>query len=117
MNNKIIQKPWGSEELIEINDDYVVKKLFMKKGHQCSLQYHEKKHETVYVLDGELKLTLGDNVDSLEFQVLEKGDFVVLPPNKIHRMYGIKDSHYLEASTTQLEDVVRIEDDYNRTKE
>ena len=54
----------------------------MKKGHQCSLQYHENKHETVYVLDGEIKLTVGDSIDDLDFKVLQKGDFVVLPPKK-----------------------------------
>ncbi len=116
MSKNFISKPWGSEELIEVNENYVVKKLFMKKGHQCSLQYHENKHETVYVLDGEIKLTVGDSIDDLDFKVLQKGDFIVLPPKKIHRMYGNEDSYYLEASTTQLDDVVRIEDDYNRTE-
>ena len=45
MTNKII-KPWGSEELLEVNSEYVMKRLYMKKGHQCSLQYHEEKSET-----------------------------------------------------------------------
>ena len=44
MKNKIIEKPWGFEELIELNDKYCLKKLFMKKGNRCSLQYHEKKN-------------------------------------------------------------------------
>ena len=61
MSKNFISKPWGSEELIEVNENYVVKKLYMKKGHQCSLQYHENKHETVYVLDGEIKLTVGQH--------------------------------------------------------
>ena len=45
----VIKKPWGQEELIEINNNYVVKRLTMNKGHQCSLQYHEEKHDTIYV--------------------------------------------------------------------
>ena len=68
MSKNFISKPWGSEELIEVNENYVVKKLYMKKGHQCSLQYHENKHETVYVLDGEIKLTVGDSIDDLDFK-------------------------------------------------
>lgn len=42
---KIIEKPWGSEEIIEINEIYMFKKLLMKKGHRCSLQYHEHKRK------------------------------------------------------------------------
>tara|TARA_B100001564_G_scaffold135477_1_gene113658 strand:- start:161 stop:508 length:348 start_codon:yes stop_codon:yes gene_type:complete len=113
MTNKII-KPWGSEELLEVNSEYVMKRLYMKKGHQCSLQYHEEKHETVYVISGELKLTIGDSITDLEEIILKENDSVVLPPKKIHRMFGNQDTYYLEASTPQLEDVVRIEDDYNR---
>ena len=45
-----IEKPWGFEEIIEVNDKYVVKKLHMEQGHRCSLQFHEQKHETVVVL-------------------------------------------------------------------
>ena len=86
MSKNFISKPWGSEELIEVNENYVVKKLFMKKGHQCSLQYHENKHETVYVRDGEIKLTVGDSIDDLDFKVLQKGDFVVLLQKKFE--YG-----------------------------
>ena len=84
MDKKII-KPWGSEELIEVNEHYVVKRLFMKKNHQCSLQYHEDKHETVFVISGELKLIIGDSIENLDFLVLKPGNSVVLPPKKIHK--------------------------------
>ena len=40
---KIIEKPWGREEVIEINDKYMMKKLTMFKGHRCSLQLHNFK--------------------------------------------------------------------------
>ena len=43
MKKKII-KPWGWEKLIELNKYYCVKELFMKKGEECSLQYHKKKN-------------------------------------------------------------------------
>ena len=47
---QIIEKPWGQEEIIEINDRYMVKRLTMWKGHSCSLQYHNQKKETIFVL-------------------------------------------------------------------
>ena len=109
------QKPWGGEELIEYNDNYVFKRLYMKKGECCSLQYHELKKETVYVLSGKLKLYIGNDINSLEERVMKPGDHITINPYTIHRMEGIEDSYYLEASTNQLWDVVRLHDKYNRT--
>lgn len=63
---EIIEKPWGREEVVEINDKYMVKKLTMWAGHRCSLQYHNIKKETIYVLSGLLKIIQGVNQDSLE---------------------------------------------------
>jgi mannose-6-phosphate isomerase-like protein (cupin superfamily) len=110
----IIQKPWGHEEIIEHNNNYVVKRLFMKAGHKCSLQYHNEKHETFVVLSGKLKFYVGVDIDSIEEKILIPGDYYVVPPKLIHRMEGIEDSLYLEASTSQLDDVVRLKDEYNR---
>lgn len=111
---KHIEKPWGYEKHIEINDSYVVKELFMKKNNCCSLQYHEKKHETFYVLEGLLKFYVGIDKDNLETFILEKGKYYVIKPYIIHRMEALEDSLYLECSTNFLDDVVRIEDKYGR---
>ena len=111
---KVIEKPWGKEELLEHNEKYVVKRLTMNEGHRCSLQYHEKKIETVYVLSGELKITIGDTQKDLEDKIFRTGEFLTLKNKKVHRMEAVKDSIYLEASTPELDDVVRINDDYQR---
>lgn len=111
---KYIKKPWGSEELLEKNEFYVVKRLVMAAGHRCSMQYHEKKQETIYVLKGKLRIFYGYEQDKLEEKVFEKNDFITIPANMIHRMEGIEDTVYLEASTNELEDVVRLSDDYKR---
>ena len=111
---KIIKKPWGQEELIEINDFYMVKRLTMFEGKRCSLQYHEKKIETVYVLSGELKIYEGKNKDKLNFSILKANQFKTLKNLTVHRMEAVIDSVYLESSTPQMEDVVRISDDFNR---
>lgn len=113
---KIIDKPWGKEELLEINDHYMVKKLTMWKGHRCSLQYHNQKKETIYVLSGQLKIHSGPSENELTVKIYGPNDTITLLPGTIHRMEGVEDCVYLEASTPQMEDVVRIQDDYNRTK-
>ncbi len=111
---KTIIKPWGKEVLIEHNCRYVVKKLFMNKGHRCSLQYHKKKHETIYVLQGKLKIYSGVDIDKLYEKIYLANETISLEPGIIHRMEAVEDSIYLEASTPELDDVVRISDDYAR---
>lgn len=111
---KAVDKPWGREELIEYNDHYVVKKLFMKAGECCSMQYHELKRETIYVLSGKLKLYIGNHLNNLEEKIMEANDTVTILPYTIHRMEGIEDSYYLESSTNELWDVVRLKDKYKR---
>lgn len=111
---KSVIKPWGKEELIEYNDNYVVKKLYMKANECCSMQYHELKRETIYVLKGKLRLYIGTELDYLETRELVSGDNITIAPYTIHRMEGIEDSEYLECSTPELWDVIRLEDKYKR---
>lgn len=113
---KIINKPWGKEEVIEINNTYMVKKLTMWKGHRCSLQYHNKKKETIYILTGKLRIYIGASQKDLTSKIYGPNEFITLPPGTIHRMEGVEDCEYLEASTSEMDDVVRLSDDYNRTK-
>lgn len=111
---KIIKKPWGQEELIEVNKKYMVKKLTMKKNHRCSLQYHKKKIETIYVLKGKLEISFGKNLKNIKNKTYKAGDTITIKNKIIHRMKGLQDSVYLECSTPELTDVIRIKDDYNR---
>lgn len=113
---QIIEKPWGREEVIEINNKYMVKKLTMFAGHRCSLQYHNVKKETIYILSGVLKITQGTSQDTLEEKMYCAGESITIPPGLIHRMEGVEDSIYLEASTPEMDDVVRLVDDYKRIK-
>lgn len=109
-----IEKPWGYEVLIEHNEKYVMKKLKMNKGHKCSIQYHEMKKETVYVLSGILKVYIGDELGKLDEIIMNPHDTLTLEPFKVHRMEAVEDCIYLEASTPELDDVVRLEDEYGR---
>ena len=111
-NQKIkhIDKPWGYEKILETNQGYTVKKLLMKRGHQCSYQYHEKKRETIYCLSGSPHI-IGDGRN----KILLEGESITIHPFEKHRMRAVKeDVLYLESSTSELDDVVRIEDDYGR---
>jgi len=111
---KKIEKPWGSEEVIEVNDRYMLKKLTMWKGHRCSLQYHNHKKETIYVLSGKLRIISGPNQDDLTGKIYTTGDTITIASGIVHRMEGVEDSVFLEASTPEMNDVVRLVDDYQR---
>lgn len=113
-----IEKPWGSEDILHTDENYTVKRLFMKKDHCCSLQYHERKIETIYVLEGVLRIYQRDrkypDCNDL-FQLLyNPGETVTFYPGEIHRMEGFTDVTYLECSTSEMDDVIRVEDKYGR---
>jgi mannose-6-phosphate isomerase-like protein (cupin superfamily) len=111
-----IEKPWGYEELIECNDKYVVKKLFMKKGNACSIQYHELKTETIVVINGKITILVGSSLEDLTKRVYLPGETITIKPYTVHRMEAEnEDCLYLETSTNELWDVVRLKDNYNRT--
>jgi len=109
-----IEKPWGYEELVDCNDKYVVKKLFMKKGHSCSIQYHKLKRETIMVLSGILKISTGSSLETLVSKLYTTGDTITIEPYTVHRMEAVEDCLYTETSTNELWDVVRLQDNYGR---
>lgn len=111
---KIIKKPWGKEVFLEVNKKYMFKRLHMKKGHRCSLQFHKKKRETIYVLKGVLQITSGDKISNLKSKNYKANEKITLNPFIIHRMKAITNCVYLEASTPEIQDIVRLSDDYKR---
>ena len=111
-----IEKPWGYEIVWAKTDKYVGKLLFIKGGHRLSKQYHEKKEETIYVMTGHLILEIGSGKDMVT-KHLERGDTYHIEPGVIHRFCAPEDRdtvQLMEVSTPELDDVVRLEDDYNR---
>lgn len=112
-NKRIVDKPWGRELIWAQTENYVGKVLTIKSGEKLSRQYHKVKDETIYVLYGTLSLELG--VDPVTEIVLKKSETYRILPGTIHRFcakYG--DVDLMEVSTTELDDVVRLEDEYNR---
>ncbi len=106
---KIVDKPWGREIWYAHTDHYAGKVLEVKAGQRLSLQKHNIKEETLYLLSGQVKLTYGDQ--TYDWQ---PGQYIHIPPDTVHRFQAIEDSILLEVSTPHLEDVVRLEDDYER---
>ena len=111
---KIIEKPWGREVWIAHNDKYAFKLIEFKTGSRSSLQYHERKHETIYVDQGKLEVEIEDEQGQLLTFILGPGDVIENSPMRKHRVTAIEDVRLFEVSTPELDDVVRIEDDYGR---
>jgi len=110
-----VEKPWGHELIWAHTDQYVGKTLHVRAGHALSVQYHELKDETMHVLEGEVILRLWDDPDSEPVErVLRAGDSVHITPGTIHSIEAVIDSDVLEASTPQLDDVIRLQDRYGR---
>lgn len=110
----LIKKPWGHEEIWAHTGQYAGKILFIRKAHRLSRQYHRFKEETILVLRGVMILEFEDGHGNRRITMGE-GDSFHIPPHSVHRMAATEDCMVMEVSTPQLDDVVRIEDDYERS--
>lgn len=109
-----IDKPWGYELIFAHTEKYAGKILHVNAGEALSLQYHDDKDETLYLLQGEYLLTLEEDGELVEHQV-RKGDVFHIRPGTKHRMVGgPQGCDIIEVSTPELDDVVRLEDRYGR---
>ncbi|HEY9514979.1 MAG TPA: cupin domain-containing protein [Gemmatimonadaceae bacterium] len=109
----MVPKPWGHEVIWAHTERYVGKILHINAGHALSVQYHERKDETVYLLSGELIYWVKDG-DELRDMKLRKGEAFRITPGTVHYMEAVTDCDVLEASTPELDDVVRLSDRYGR---
>lgn len=110
-----VDKPWGHELVWASTPHYVGKILHVNAGEILSLQYHSKKDETMHVLSGELLLRTKGGNDLTERRFVA-GESVHIPPGLVHQIEAVVESDVLEASTPELDDLVRIEDRYGRTR-
>ena len=116
MTPKIVDKPWGFEEIIVHTDKYVMKKLHIYAGQRLSRQFHQKKDETVYVAGGTLLLDLSRSDNESNIRKLKPGESWRIMPKTIHRFCAPEDQavELFEVSTPELDDVIRLQDDYGR---
>ena len=111
---KTVVKPWGKEVWLELNDRYCYKRIYINAGHRTSFQYHEKKHETNYIISGEAEVWLENDKGEIEKKKMKADDFFPVRPPQKHRVIAITDLVLQEVSTPEVDDVIRIEDDAAR---
>ena len=110
----IVDKPWGYELIWAKTSHYVGKILHIRAGHALSLQYHERKDETIMVIRGRIEFEHYREGEQPARTVLGLREPFRIAPGVRHRMTAIEDSDVVEVSTTELDDVVRLEDRYGR---
>ncbi len=108
-----VPKPWGHELIFAENERYAGKILHLDPGHSLSLQYHERKDETLYVLSGEAELSVEVNGEMKEIR-LSPGEAYRIRPRVRHRLRAGRATDLVEVSSPELDDVVRLEDAYGR---
>ena len=111
-----VDKPWGYELHWAKTERYVGKVLHIDAGHALSLQYHERKDETILLWEGRLRFELGRGADTRVWE-MTAGERVHVTPGTVHRMTALDDCTLIEVSTPELDDVVRLEDRYGRAPE
>ena len=109
-----VDKPWGHELIWAHTDHYVGKILVIEAGRRLSLQRHEIKDETILVMAGRLRLFLEDDDGVVRASELGPGEFRRVKTGRIHRYEAIERCELIEVSTPELDDVVRLEDDFGR---
>jgi mannose-6-phosphate isomerase-like protein (cupin superfamily) len=110
-----VQKPWGHELIWAHTERYVGKVLVIEPGKRLSLQKHLEKDESIYVMSGRLRLHLEDDAGVVRVEDLAAGEHRRIAPGRIHRFEATElRVELLEVSTPELDDVVRLEDDFGR---
>jgi mannose-6-phosphate isomerase len=109
-----IEKPWGYELIWALSDRYCGKLLFVKAGAALSLQYHRFKDETIYLDSGFAEVEIAAPNEPRFVELVQPGRSFRIRPGVVHRLRAVHDSVFLEVSTPNLDDVVRLEDRYGR---
>jgi mannose-6-phosphate isomerase len=111
-----VPKPWGHETIWAHSELYVGKILHINAGHELSVQYHNKKDETIHLLSGEIvyRVQKDANDDALDDVQLRVGESFRITPGTVHQMVALTDCDVLEVSTAEVDDIVRLSDKYGR---
>jgi mannose-6-phosphate isomerase-like protein (cupin superfamily) len=109
-----VRKPWGDELIWVLTDRYCGKVITIETGRRLSLQYHERKDEAILVTSGRLRLELEDADGTMTVRELGAGESAHVAVGRLHRYGAIERVELVEVSTAEIEDVVRVEDDFGR---
>jgi NDP-sugar pyrophosphorylase family protein/mannose-6-phosphate isomerase-like protein (cupin superfamily) len=111
---KTVIKPWGKEEWLELNDAYCYKRIYINAGYKTSYQYHNFKKETNYIISGEAEIWLETDEGVVEKKIMKAGEYFNVTPPKKHRVIALTDIILQEVSTPEVDDVIRINDEFAR---
>ncbi|HEU4918493.1 MAG TPA: cupin domain-containing protein [Candidatus Limnocylindrales bacterium] len=109
-----VDKPWGHELIWAHTDRYAGKVIVIETGRRLSLQLHHRKEESIYVMSGRLRLHLEDDAGAMAQHDLGPGDHANVPVGRRHRFEALERVTLIEVSSPELDDVVRLEDDFGR---
>ncbi len=130
---KLVTKPWGNatidgiegvgevwlnyrrnEQIGDEKKRYVMKLLYVKAGTRMSFQYHERKLETNFLLSGEIEVYLENVSGEMEKGIIKPYGIWTIPNGRKHRAKALTNLVMIEASSPEVDDVIRIEDDTGR---
>jgi quercetin dioxygenase-like cupin family protein len=109
-----VPKPWGEEVWFAETDLYAGKLLRVNAGQRLSIQFHEHKDETSYLLSGRMRVIQGPSAEALISREIEPGATWRNKPGVVHSIEAIEDSVVIEVSSPEVDDVVRLADRYGR---
>lgn len=111
-----VEKPWGHELIYAATENYCGKLLVVRAGEALGLQYHERKDETLNLESGLGTLEIAEGDGRVHVATVRPGMAFRLRPRTVHRLRTIAHSVFLEVSTPEPDDVVRLEDRYGRAR-
>lgn len=115
---KRIEKPWGYELIFTPETlSYTGKILHITSGKRLSLQVHDKKQETQFLLRGECRLIIDNEKGELMSLQMETQKGYTIKAGQRHRLEAEIDCDVLEVSTPEVGTTYRLEDDYKRPDE
>ncbi|MBP9852732.1 MAG: mannose-6-phosphate isomerase [Patescibacteria group bacterium] len=115
---KRVEKPWGWElHWVHENAPYMGKILHINAGKRLSLQIHDEKQDSWFLIRGKAAAIWEDNCGELVETILEAGKGYSTKVGQKHRLVGITDADVVEVSTPELGTTWRLEDDFSRPHE
>ena len=110
----IVNKPWGSYQIIDQGENFVVKNIVVKPYCKLSLQSHKHRSEHWVIVEGRAEVTINDNI-----KTLEPNQSTYIPSETKHRLANNYDKNLIlievwYGKILDEEDITRYEDIYNR---
>ena len=115
---KRVEKPWGYElHWAPEGLPYMAKILHINSGGQLSLQIHDQKQESYFLISGRAALHWENNKGEMVVTELQRGLGYRTAVGQKHRIVGLTDCDVAEASTPEVGTTWRLDDQYGRPDE